>query len=121
MIMGLSTLRTTALRSALGPWPARAGFPDDNPRTPAGSGGADICEEGADVAAQGLGLPAELLGRGEDLARGCAGLRRRLVDADDVARDLAGAFRRPLHIASDLLRRRALFLDRHVQGAAEGT
>src|SRR5256885_10799863 len=76
------------------------------------SSGADIGEEGADIGAQGLRLFAEFLGRGEDLARRRAGLRRRLVDADDVARDLTGALRGLLDVAGDLLRRRALLLDR---------
>src|SRR6266852_6781200 len=74
--------------------------------------GADLGEEAVDVAAQGLRLLAELLGRGEDLVGGAAGLGGRLVDADDVARHLAGALRRFLHIAGDLPRRRALLLDR---------
>src|SRR5882724_13466527 len=80
--------------------------------SPAGSGGADLGEETVDVGAQCLCLPAEFLGRGKDLVGGRAGLRRRLVDADDVGGDLMGSFRRTLHVAGDFLRRRALLLDR---------
>src|SRR5260221_12747360 len=77
-----------------------------------GSGGADIGEEAVDVGAQRLRLLAELLGRDEDLIRRGAGLAGRLVDAGDRARHLTGALRRLLHVARDLLRRRALLLDR---------
>ena len=42
---------------------------------------------------------------------GGAGIAGGLLDADDVRRDFTGAERRLLHVAGDLLRRRALLFD----------
>ncbi len=75
-----------------------------------GLGGLDVAQEGLDLASHRLGLPGQLAGCFENLMRCGAGIAGSLLNAGDVRCDFIGAERRLLHVASDLLRGRALFL-----------
>jgi len=73
------------------------------------SSGLDVAEEGFDLTSHGLGLPGQLAGCLEDLMGCGAGIAGGLLNAGNVGGDFTGAESRLLHVARNLLRRRALF------------
>src|SRR5690242_11956073 len=83
------------------------------------SGGADVGEEALHVTAERLGLLRERGRRAQDLARGGAGLVRRLGDPGDVVGDLCRTFGGLLDVARDLVSGGALLLHGRGDGAGD--
>src|ERR671924_442753 len=73
---------------------------------------ADAGDESVHLAPEVSGLGVEVLGGLGDLRGDPAGLRSRLVDADDVGRDFLRAEGSLLHVLRDLTGGGALLLDR---------
>src|SRR2546430_11167198 len=85
-------------------------------RVGAFSGRPDLLEKGDHIGPKRLGLLAEL-GRGvRDLLSRGAGLRRRLIDAANVAGHLVSALGGLLRVARDLAGRGTLLLHRGSDG-----
>ena len=74
------------------------------------SGGFDVGEEAADFLGQALGVAREFLSRAEHLRGSGTGLAGALAHTRDVDRHLLRALGGFLHVAGDLLGRRALLL-----------
>src|SRR6266704_1866253 len=72
------------------------------------SGGPHRVEELADFQLEAVAVAGQRLRRGENLRRGRSGFAGATLHIGDVGGDLLGALRCLLHVAGNLLRRRAL-------------
>src|SRR5207253_4215088 len=72
----------------------------------------DVAQERFDLASHGLGLPRQFFGSLQDLMGRSTGVAGGLLDAGHIRRNFAGAERRLLHVAGNLLGRRALLFHR---------
>src|ERR1700710_406095 len=70
--------------------------------------GADRSEEFGDFGTETAAVTGQRLGRREHLRGRRTGLGRTALHVGDAGRDLLGTLRRLLHVAGNLLRRRAL-------------
>ena len=83
------------------------------------SGRPHRIEELADFELEAVAVAGQRLRRGENLRRGRAGLAGAALHVGDVGGDLLGALRRLLHVAGNLLRRRALLFHRRRDGRGD--
>src|ERR1700676_2832698 len=83
------------------------------------SGGPDRVEELADFALEAVAAAGKRLRRRETLRGGKSGLAGAALHVGDVGRDLHGALSGLLHVAGNLLRRRALLFHRRGDGRGD--